>query len=175
MCARRDTFWSHLARSTKLRPSAISSTRGLRHGNHLFSPFSIHRPSCFVVTHSIITHSYLEFPISDHRQDQKRGGNAHPLHGHQGLEPFNDMQSTFDSIFTCSLDHGPIGASKDTPCTTKSNLCPTPTKVRHWVIYPTRAPFAHIIPCYSCYSRNREPFGVDISEVGHIYDWNSRI
>jgi len=24
--------------------------------------------------------------------DQRRGGNAHPLHGHPGLEPFNDMQ-----------------------------------------------------------------------------------
>lgn len=46
-------------------------------------------------------------------QDQRRGGNAHPLHGHPGLEPFNDMQGTH-SLHTHSLHSSravpPLGA-----------------------------------------------------------------
>jgi hypothetical protein len=38
--------------------------------------------------------SCLKLPNAPKPQDQRRGGNSHPLHGHPGLEPFNDMQST---------------------------------------------------------------------------------
>lgn len=56
---------------------------------------SLHRSSvyCVVVVATCVENADLHNFVF--HKDHRRGGNAHPLHGHPGLEPFNDMQGMY--------------------------------------------------------------------------------